>query len=71
MVQQIVNIPEKDMHLFLMLAKKMKWKVEKMKNETDHFELSPEQIAILDERSKAPRSEFISAEESLRRLDEL
>lgn len=73
MTQQVVTIPDKDLALFLELAKKFKWKVEKEKssNSVDNFVLTPEHLAILEESSKTPRHLCISAEESLKRLNEL
>jgi hypothetical protein len=71
MVQQIVNIPEKDMALFLELAKKMKWKIDNSATLKPNFILSEEQIAILEESSKTPNHLCLSAEESINRLNEL
>jgi hypothetical protein len=61
MVQQIVTIPDKDLTLFLELAKKFKWKVDK--EASSNFVLTPEQLTVLEERSKTPFSECISKEE--------
>jgi len=73
MIQQVVTIPDKDLALFLELAKKFKWKVENEKSDTinDDFVLTPEHIAILEESSKTPSHLCISAEESLKRLNEI
>ena len=75
MVQQVVSIPDKDLSLFLELAKKLKWKV--MPNlgilvEPEvEYNLTPEQISILEESSKVTSNLCLSAEESLRKLGEL
>ena len=71
MVQQIVNIPEKDMALFLELAKKMKWKIDNSATLKPNFILSEEQIAILEESSKTPNENCLSKEDFFNQLDEI
>lgn len=75
MVQKIVNIPEEDLSLFLELAKKFDWKImsetSKMEEPEVEYKLTPEQIIILEERSKTPFSECVSKEDFLKFIDEL
>jgi hypothetical protein len=75
MVQKIVNIPEEDLSLFLELAKKFDWEVmpktSRMEEPEIGYVLSPQQVAILEESSKTTSHLHLSAEESLRKLDEL
>ncbi len=71
MVQQIVNIPEKDLSLFLELAKKMKWKVSEFVPQSIDFELNEEQLNFLKESSKAPNNTCLTVEESMQKLNDL
>ena len=74
MVKQIVNIPEKDISLFMQIAEIMKWEVSKTddsKKNIDEFVLTLEQTKILEERSKTPKSEFISKNDFFKFIDEL
>lgn len=72
MMQQTVNIPDKDYHLFLEVAKKFKWKVQEPdKQVLDNFVITDKILAILDKRSATPNHLCISEEESLRRLNAL
>ncbi len=73
MIQQVVTIPDKDLALFLELAKKFKWKVENEKSDTinDDFVLTPEHIAILEESSKTPREKCITKDDFFKYIDEL
>jgi hypothetical protein len=69
MIQQTVQIPEKDISLFLELAKKFKWKVD-LKEKTA-FELSDEQLDLLKKSSKTPAHLCFSGEDSLLKLNDL
>jgi len=72
MIQQTVNIPDKDYHLFLELAKKFKWKVQEAdKQVVDNFVITDKILAILDESSKTPDHLCISEEDFFKHLDEL
>ena len=75
MVQQVVRIPDEDLSLFLELAKKFKWKImsntSTMQEPVIDYVLTSEQIVILEESAKVPTNLCLSAEESLRKLDEL
>ena len=69
MTKHLINIPDEDLPFFLELTKKMKWKFET--DSVDGFELSQEQKDLLDEISQLPDSEFISAEDFFKDIDEL
>ena len=75
MLQKVINIPEEDLSLFLELAKKFDWeimpKTSTMEEPEVEYTLTPNQLAILDESAKSPLHLYLSAEESLRKLDEL
>jgi len=71
MVQQVVNIPDEDLSLFLELAKKFKWKIIGKTEEQNNFVLSEEQVDYLAERSKVPFNECLSKDEFFKYIDEL
>jgi len=72
MIQQTVNIPDKDYHLFLEVAKKFKWKVQETnKPVVDNFVITDKILAILDESSQTPNDLCISEKDFLKHLDEL
>ena len=75
MVQKIINIPEEDLILFLELAKKFDWeiipKTSTLEEPEVEYTLTPEQLAILDERSKTPFNECVSKDDFLKFIDEL
>lgn len=73
MVQRLVTIPDKDIELFLGLAKKFKWKVtEENKQATlDNFILSDNQLAMLKERANTPFDECVSKEDFFKFIDAL
>ena len=71
MVQQVVNIPDEDLRLFLELAKKFKWKIIGKTEEQNNFVLSEEQADYLAERSNVPFNECLSKDEFFKYIDEL
>lgn len=58
MTQITLNIPDNEIDFFLKLVRKFNYSI----SETD-FELSPEQIAILDKSAATPIEDCISAED--------
>jgi hypothetical protein len=73
MTQRLVTIPDKDIDLFLGLAKKFKWKVaEEIKQAPqDNFILSDNQLSVLEERANTPFSECVSKEDFFKFIDAL
>lgn len=75
MVQKVINIPEEDLSLFLELAKKFDWEIMPktctMEDPEVEYKITPEQLAILDERSKTPINECVSKDDFLKFIDEL
>ena len=63
MTQITLNIPDNELDFFLKLAKKFNYSV----SEND-FELTSEQIAILDKSAATPMEDCISAEDLKIRL---
>ncbi len=72
MIQQTLNIPDKDYRLFLEVAKKFKWKIqEPQKQAVDGFVITDKMLAILDKSSQTPDHLCISEEDFFKKLDEL
>ncbi|TAF74134.1 MAG: hypothetical protein EAZ53_10475 [Bacteroidetes bacterium] len=72
MLQQTLSVPEKDYKLFLEVAKRFRWKVKTpLKNNMDAPIFDKKTLAMLDERSKVSNNLCLTAEESLRLLNEL
>lgn len=72
MLQQTLSVPEKDYKLFLEVAKRFRWKVKTpLQNQMDVPVFDKKILAMLDERSKVSNDFCLTAEESLRLLNEL
>lgn len=76
---QTIELPNEDLSLLMQVASEHKWKLHPSKpsktspnhqKSVDNFVLTPEQIAILDERAKTPHDQCISEEDFMKYLDE-
>ena len=63
MRQITLNIPETDIEFFLKLIEKFKYTIT-----TNDFQLTDEQLELLDKRSKTPKDKFISADQLISNL---
>lgn len=68
MTQVILNIPDKELDFFMTLVQKFKYQLVADNVSNDGFELSKQQMALLDKRSKTPIDSCISATDSLKQL---